>query len=130
MGVLVMNAYLSSSARWGASANLLGAAPSEWGTGDALALGLVATLLLLGLAARALERGIETRRQKAAKEERERIERKKRDYFRSNYVKNGGTGVIETNFNDDFDEMKHVAWNNRRDLQKRTTANPRRQAGS
>ena len=58
-----MNLYLTLTTCWGTSASLLGAStPSEQGNDGALTLGAIAAVLLvLGVASRVLERGVEAR---------------------------------------------------------------------
>ena len=123
-----MNAYLSSTTFCGTLANLFGAlTPSERGNGGALALGVVATLIVLGLATAALERRADARRREART--RKRLEREKRAAFCDAYLKtnDGNCVVYATAVDDGFDAPKRGG-RRRRDVEKRTGASRRRQA--
>ena len=100
-------------------ANLMAVTPNNWGLGDALALGVVATLILFGFAILTAEREAETRRQEAAEQKRKRLEREKRC---DDYLKGEGSRVVCAAFDDDkFDASERVNQNNSRDRKKQTT---------
>ena len=100
-------------------ANLMAVTPNNWGLGDALALGVFATLILFGFAIWTAEREAETRRQEAAEQKRKRLEREKRC---DDYLKGEGSRVVCAAFDDDkFDASERVNQNNSRDRKKQTT---------